>query len=222
MSRRQQEPEKKKSSKVALIVAIVLGIILLIIIGVIVLIVVLVRRAAAALKKTTNCSSDADCLFGFKCNTNTKICVQCLTTADCKDGRVCVGPVCACPTPIITDSSITVTQAWPPIIDIYIDSTGGSYETTKYKFTYTDSTGAYTVASEFLPNPGNTAPTFTFELPAVCDSLYVGYGCESGCGPTHTVSGTITLQIENECGAQSEEKLVPVSGNCDLCNDATC
>lgn len=217
MSQRN-EPQKKKTN-VVLIIVIVVVIVLLLVVG---LIIFLILRVRNAVQKGTNCTSDADCVLGFKCNTSTKICSQCLTNADCSDGKLCVGPVCTCPLPVITDATVTVLGAWPPSIQVFVDSTGGNYETMKYKINFVNSVGSFATEEDFLPNPGTTAPTFTFDFPSTCDGFYTGYGCPSDCGPGHTIQGKVTVQIQNECGSISQVKTIPLSGNCDFCTQPTC
>jgi hypothetical protein len=222
MSQRAEPPDPtKKKTNVVLIVVIVVVILVLIIVGVVIWLIIWLRRRA---QRAINCKTDADCLLDFKCNKNTGVCSQCLTDADCTGGKTCTGVVCACPLPVITNATVTITQAWPPIIEVFVDSTGGSYATNKYKIVFTNSAGTFTSPSDFIANPGDTAPTFTFELPGTCDdlSMYSGYGCETNCGPGHSVSGKVSIQVQNECGSISATKVVPVSGNCDFCSATTC
>jgi hypothetical protein len=220
----QRSGPVKKKSKAPLIIAIVVSIVILLIVIVVVIVVILLRRARAVLDGATNCNSDADCALNFKCNPSNKICSQCLSDDDCSGGRKCVGPVCLCPSPEITDATVTVVQSWPPIIEVHVDSTGGDYATNKYKIVFTNSANTYTSPSEFFANPnsGTEAPTFTFELPATCSELYSNYGCAANCGVGFTLSGKFSIQVENSCGSRSATVLVPLSGNCDLCSDTTC
>lgn len=217
----QRPDPKKKKTNVVLIVVIVVVIVLLLVIGLIIWLILWLRRRA---NRAINCKTDADCLLDFKCNKSTGICSQCLTDADCTGGKKCSGVVCTCPLPEITDATVTITQAWPPIIEVFVDSTGGSYATNKYKIVFTNSAGTYSSPSDYIENPGDTAPTFTFDFPGVCDdpSMYNGYGCEANCGLGHSISGKVEIQVQNECGSISATKTVPVSGNCDFCSATTC
>lgn len=215
-------PEQKKS-KAPLIIAIVLIILILVIVLVVVIVIIMVRRSAAQASKAIDCTSDADCVIGFKCNTNNGICSECFNDSECTGGKKCIGPVCTCPTPTITNATVTVTQAFPPTIQVFIDSTGGSYATNQYSITFTNSTGTFSTPEEFIPNPGNTAPTFTFDLPSGCDSLYAGYGCVANCGANHSISGKFAIKVKNECNQVSGTKRIPINNtNCDLCAATTC
>ena len=219
MSQRSQPPKKK--TNVVLIVVIVVAVILLLVIG---LVIFLVLRARSTVNRAINCKADTDCLLNFKCNKNTGICSECFSDGDCSVGKKCSGVVCTCPLPEITNATVRITQAWPPIIEVFVNSIGGEFATNQYKIQFTNSAGTYTSPEEFIPNPGNTAPTFTFDFPGNCDDpqMYNGYGCVTNCGMGHSISGKVKIQVKNVCGSLSATKTIPVSGNCDFCSASTC
>lgn len=215
MANRGTEANTKKKSNLGLIIGIIIAIVVVIIVVVIVVVVILIRRGASKVKSASNCSSDADCLFGFKCNTSTKVCSQCLTDADCSEGKVCVGPVCVCQPPTITSAVATVTQHWPPIITVTITPSTDP-ASTKFSAIFNGQSG-YQVDSGFV-----STPTIQLALSGTCGGPFGSYGCVANCGASHNVVGSIAVQIESQCGAKSTIKTIPLSGTCDICTATTC
>lgn len=214
--------ERPKSSKTALIVGIIVAIVVVIAVIVTIVVILLLRRRSANLK-ASNCASNSDCPPNFLCNTTTGGCVQCLKDADCGgNSKICQGAVCLCPVPTITSATATVTQNWPPIIDVAIE-TSTDPSKTKFSAVFTEQ-GGYSTNPDFfsLPTGSTGTPTISLHLGTMCDSNYAGYGCPSDCGPNHRIKGTIKVQIENECGTKSAIKTIPISGTCDICSATTC
>lgn len=212
----------KKKSNLGLIIGIVVAVLLAIVITVVVIVVILVRRRTANLR-AANCASNADCPPGFLCNTATGGCAQCLKNTDCgTDGKICKGAVCICDAPTITSAVATVSQSWPPIIDVAIE-TGSDPAKTKFSAIFRGPNN-YKLDSGFnsLPDGYTGTPIVSLHLPNTCDAAYLNYGCSANCGANHSILGSIDVQVESQCGTKSVIKTIPVSGTCDICTATTC
>lgn len=98
MSSGQSLDEAAKKRRTLIIGLVVGGIVLLIIIAIVVWFLFFRTPTRGAGAGATQCSSDADCVLGLRCNTSTQKCVLCIgdddctgTTPFCKtDGGICV------------------------------------------------------------------------------------------------------------------------------------
>lgn len=214
---------QKKRRNVIILISVVIAIVVLVTAVIVVFLLLRQRRGNGG---SSRCGGDSDCLPGFRCNPATKVCSTCFDDAECGgNGKICFHGVCFCPKPVINKSAtmVQVLRAWPPQISVYIETDQDAQEL-QYNVAFTNSAKTYTtpVFFQLSPVPG-TSPTFVFDLPDACDSLYPGYGCAADCGNGHTIIGVVSIQAKNPCGSFSDIVKYPVNGqNCNICTQTTC